>query len=503
MKQYILLLALIFFSSHWLQAQGTEAPGGCVQEDGCLRFNYLGATESQRGNSTLYSLTYTLQVNCETALDYVAFELPEGSRAASPANDMQQNRNYVVRNGRRNGNSQNAISTPYNAVQFNAKNNYTLNGGAIDTFRFHLSAEDYANMSSMRVQAKAGGSVGNALFNLSAACNIVPTDPQRECFIDLGDASFAFLGAVDDGSGNTAVAFQIQNNLAADVEEVTIEVPAAAQPITVIRNNAGASYTANFKYKVTVGAESNIITFSAQNTKGYANGQTDVFAFALPTDAYNEEPYFQLTVTAGGTTTNTGFNTITCRDQPIDPLPVELISFEGKPTPSGIELTWATASETDNDRFEVERSQNGKSFTAIGAVEGAGSSSTRINYTFTDASAKAGLHYYRIKQVDFDGTSETSKVIAVENERAAATADNLSVYPNPVTGKVVHVALEPNTGTMLQIRDLNGRTVYSQAIEAGQRRLELSIAELQLKKGMYLVILQNGQTQETQKLFIR
>ena len=82
----------------------------------------------------------------------------------------------------------------------------------------------------------------------------------------------------------------------------------------------------------------------------------------MPTDAYTANPSFTLVLQAGQTIVATGFNTTTCEDEAITPLPVELLSFEGKATQSGIELNWETASESNNQGFDVERSTDGKNF---------------------------------------------------------------------------------------------------------------------------------------------
>src|SRR5690606_26093002 len=87
-----------------------------------------------------------------------------------------------------------------------------------------------------------------------------------------------------------------------------------------------------------------------------------------------------------------------------NPLPVELISFTGKFVANGTLLEWATATEKDNNYFEIERSQDGKEFKAIGRVGGNNNSTSINRYNFTDKDQLPGLVYYRLKQVDNDGT---------------------------------------------------------------------------------------------------
>lgn len=502
MKRHILLFALILFSLHNLRAQGT-----CTQTDACFEYKLLGAT---RVDDEHVKLMYTVKILCNNKLDYVAFELPEGSKAATPSNILQQNNDYVVRNGRSSKNGENQIDTEFNAVQFNAKNTAAINNGEEDLFEFYLTNADYNTLAStgMRVQTRTSdGTIGQVTFDLNT-CAAVPApgqDPATVCELDLGDATFGFIDAISFPDGTTTVRFLIRNNTAADVEQVTIETPGTTKPIAVASDNQGNAYKAKYNYNATVDQEANLVTFNSQNTKGYANGNTDIFAIVIPTEVYQADPFFQLTVSAGGTVTATGFNTQTCEDAPIAPLAVELTSFEGMPTQSGIELTWSTASETDNAGFEVERSQDGKSFEKIGDVAGAGNSSVARNYSFTDATADKGTHYYRLKQHDHSGAFEYSQLIAVTMYHATNT-ENLSVYPNPATGNFVTVGLKNNVAksdnTAIQIMDTNGHVVYSRQITMGTHQMDLPLSELKLPGGIYLVKLHYGTQTETRKLII-
>jgi hypothetical protein len=97
-------------------------------------------------------------------------------------------------------------------------------------------------------------------------------------------------------------------------------------------------------------------------------------------------------------------------------LPVELTRFEGTTANSAVNLRWATASETNNEKFIIERSYNGKDFLAIGEIAGAGSTTKAQEYIFADKAATASAFataYYRLVTVSFDGLKENTKQIAV------------------------------------------------------------------------------------------
>jgi uncharacterized protein (DUF2141 family) len=143
------------------------------------------------------------------------------------------------------------------------------------------------------------------------------------------------------------------------------------------------------------------------------------------------------------------------------PLPVELTDFTA--TPNGhaaVRLAWATASEKNSARFEVERSLDGRSFGHVGSVPGAGSSSTPRTYTYLDAltllpASSPTLLYYRLRQVDQDGTASYSPVRTVRQAGGGA----LLAYPVPArVGQALVVAGLPGMAP-LALHDALGRRV--------------------------------------------
>ncbi|WP_245539641.1 T9SS type A sorting domain-containing protein [Pontibacter roseus] len=169
------------------------------------------------------------------------------------------------------------------------------------------------------------------------------------------------------------------------------------------------------------------------------------------------------------------------------PLPVELVYFTAVVRDNQAHLQWLTASEDDNDRFEVQRSQDGKSFEIIGTVKGQGTTSLETKYEYTDRTPVQGTVYYRLKQVDFDGDFAFSNVIAV-NAKGLANELTTQVYPNPFQDRVKISLTSPNDQTVeLVLYDLNGRRVMTQSleVEAGLNKLELDLQKL--GKGMYIL----------------
>lgn len=114
-------------------------------------------------------------------------------------------------------------------------------------------------------------------------------------------------------------------------------------------------------------------------------------------------------------------------------LPVELLYFTGKAQDEDVLLEWKTASEINNSHFEVERSTNGLEFSTIGTVEGSGTTVEQQYYDFLDKNPAIGKNYYRLRQVDFDGSFEYTNVIMIEfnKEGVVATSVQVSAFPNP------------------------------------------------------------------------
>ena len=171
-------------------------------------------------------------------------------------------------------------------------------------------------------------------------------------------------------------------------------------------------------------------------------------------------------------------------------LPVELILFSGKVTRLGIMLEWATASEINNDRFEIERSKNGVVFVKTGEVKGHGTSQSQHTYSLQDTKAGQGTNYYRLKQVDEDGQFTYSKVIVVDNKQLSAPFTVL-VAPNPVINGQFTIITEGGEVTQLQILNLNGHLVHSQSVSTGTREINLNASQLHLQSGVYLISVQS------------
>ena len=139
-------------------------------------------------------------------------------------------------------------------------------------------------------------------------------------------------------------------------------------------------------------------------------------------------------------------------------LPVELTAFNGKEDNDAVLLHWHTASEKNNDHFRVEHSTNGIDFVPVGTVPGKGTTAAPNDYVFRHDQPANGRNYYRLQQVDFDGTYAYSSIISVELTRGP----ELELYPNPTTG-YVKIKGDLSEGTAC-LSDLTGRLITTRRL---------------------------------------
>lgn len=165
-------------------------------------------------------------------------------------------------------------------------------------------------------------------------------------------------------------------------------------------------------------------------------------------------------VSSSGTVTlNGGFEMNRVTSEAI--LDVELLRFEGTATEEGNVLTWTTANEKNNAGFEIERSTDGQKFEKIGFVKGNGTTKDKKNYSFSDKTPLSKTVYYRLQQVDFDGSKVHSNVISIEPNYVGK---GLKVYPNPTNGHEITLEIPENTEGVQVINSL-GQVVFNQKVE--------------------------------------
>lgn len=167
---------------------------------------------------------------------------------------------------------------------------------------------------------------------------------------------------------------------------------------------------------------------------------------------------------------------------PAAPLPVELVRFEAARSGAVSLLKWATATEDNNDYFNVERSADGVHFEVIGKVKGAGNSTVEQHYAFTDRRPLGGINYYRLQQTDFGGKTSNSSIQSVMFDDKAAA---LNLYPNPVSSELSVVS--PISEGVVMVLDTDGKVLRSQNITNDSGKTTTSVSLADLNSGFYWV----------------
>ncbi len=182
-------------------------------------------------------------------------------------------------------------------------------------------------------------------------------------------------------------------------------------------------------------------------------------------------------------------------------LPIELLSFNAKQNQGSVDLTWATATEKENDFFTVEKSLDGMNFIAIKEVDGAGMSTDVMFYSAKDLNPTYGLSYYRLKQTDFNGNSSYSKVVSVDfrNENDL----EFDIVPNPSIenekSKIV-LSVIPEKEITIIVTDINGVVCFEEMKKVSDNKVEIPN---DFSKGIYIVKIMSSDNLQTKRMIIK
>lgn len=186
------------------------------------------------------------------------------------------------------------------------------------------------------------------------------------------------------------------------------------------------------------------------------------------------------------------------------PVPVELTSFTANVNNlSQVVLNWETASEINNQGFEIERRTETSEFRTIGFVEGYGTTTEPRSYVYTDVTADMGVNYYRLKQVDYNGTYAYSDVVEIE-VTAPLTFDLAQNYPNPFNPSTSIKYSVPESGNIrLSVFNIVGEEVAVLAEGFTQAGIyEVTFDASNLSTGVYLYKLQSANSVQTKKMML-
>jgi len=183
-------------------------------------------------------------------------------------------------------------------------------------------------------------------------------------------------------------------------------------------------------------------------------------------------------------------------------LPVTYTSFNATKLNNSVKLNWVTASEINNDRFEIEKSLDNTNFIKIGEVKGQTNSHSAMNYSFVDGNLSKGISYYRLKQMDLDGDINYSKTVTLVNRSVTKTAN--TILPNPFSNELtIQVSSETSATAQIEIIDMLGKVHHSGSEQLSAGNNKISIITENLNNGIYFVRVNINGEITTQKIVKR
>lgn len=243
--------------------------------------------------------------------------------------------------------------------------------------------------------------------------------------------------------------------------------------------------------------------------KGYTNGAADVRNYVVlkrnnsssawgffGENGTSTESNGQVTAQAGKINGFSDFAIGIANGAVPSTLPVKLIDFQLKASLSSVILTWKTATELNNEKFLVERSDNGIDFEQIATLKGNGTTNQLSNYSYADLKPLAGYNYYRLKQIDLNGDIEISEVKMIKFDLNVST--EISIFPNPVSD-FFNVSYSGGPSKLAQLFDFSGKKLVDIVPIANQFSIPSN-----LNNGLYLVkIIYQDQRVSQHKLIIK
>lgn len=186
------------------------------------------------------------------------------------------------------------------------------------------------------------------------------------------------------------------------------------------------------------------------------------------------------------------------------PLPVTLTNLKATPENKNVAISWQTQSEQNNKGFEIQRSNNNEDWYSIGFVNGAGNSSSTLNYSFIDKEPAPGKYFYRLQQVDLDNRSKLSSTVSATISGKGKTA-LFQNSPNPVKSTtLIRFDLPDRQQVRLSVVDMSGRevqTLVNKTADQGSHVITLNAASL--SKQLYIIRLQTETEIITKQMLVQ
>ena len=287
-----------------------------------------------------------------------------------------------------------------------------------------------------------------------------------------------------------------ETDAAAILDNINVQYVSVAPVSSAATNITSTGFTANWAAPVGGLQTNSTYTFQYSTTSDFSSGNvltTNLSSTNRNITGLNAETqyWYRVLVNTGTGGGDGGWSAVQTLTTTASTLPIRLQNFTVKKSSKGAELKWSTASENNNDHFDLERSIDGRSFIVIGKLKGAGNSSTNINYSFVDEDPSIGTNYYRLKQVDKNDDFTISDLVYLDYSLSAA---KINIYPNPVAD-IIHIDFKTSKSSdwLIKISDLSGRSVKTIRVDAELPKFNVA----ELIPGTYIIDILNNSTNKS------
>lgn len=287
-------------------------------------------------------------------------------------------------------------------------------------------------------------------------------------------------------------------NPSSDGNDCTLSAAERVIPSAIPLLDGGLNYNIenglDHKLRVSWNAATSTITVSIMNNATTITYGTVSYSFNPLTVFGTNSPYFGFTGSTGGLSNNQTF----CNPPVL--LPVEMSDFNMNCDEGYVTLNWSTNSEHNNDYFKVERSRDGQVFEMMAIIDGAGNATGSNEYSWSDNDPATGLVYYKLSQVDFDGTEK------VLNEISTNCSELSGIQINSLTqsdGQMkLNLTNEVKGNYTIELMECSGKVIANttRMLESGTN--ELFFTDVQVSKGIYFVRVGNSGASAVRKVGI-
>ena len=479
---------------------------------------YSVAASAPSASTNVFLATYGECVTSNPALTAAAStknltigsgrSLSLGSYTLSVAGNLTNNGTFNAGTGTvvLNGSTPQTISgtsLTFNNVTFNNAKNFTLDGL---TPTVSGTANFTAGIVNGDMNFGASATTANASRASYVEGKVTKVAGSSEFTFPTGNAG-VFGSVTATPTANTWVRF---HNLVASGDDLPADYPRFWNPNdNCDGNNPRLDHVSNYEYwdiNSPAGLSGATIVSSADNADKHfgstdpAPTASDVFGAIWTGSCWSNIGGSNQTISADNKTimiegvdipavtrAGTPYFTLGSKDHETL-LPIELVSFTAQCDGRSSLVEWTTATEKNNDYFSLERSDDAVNFTEIARVAGAGNSIEPIDYSYTDYGIHGGDNYYRLVQVDYDGTRTTSEIIVANCIEPNVGEPDVQAYPNPFNGELTLVLDNfNNRPATIEVYDMLGKLVFMQKADAPQNSYETILNLSNLSPAAYTV----------------